>query len=93
MAKLKNASQKMSDAEKFCTVRREAIYTFLSLAVLIVFWLFAGFGTSSSDAKIFGLPFWAVFGTVGVWIFAIFLSFVLSRILFKDMDLGGDGDE
>ena len=83
----------MSDAQKFSLVRREAIYTGLALCGLIIFWLIAGFGTAASDAKIFHLPLWAVLGTVGVWLVAIAISFVLSKILFRDVELGGDGDE
>ena len=83
----------MNDAQKFSLVRREAIYTGLALAGLIIFWLIAGFGTSSLDVKIFHLPLWAVLGSIGVWLVAILISFVLSRILFKDVDLGGDDDE
>lgn len=83
----------MSDAQKFSLVKREAIYTGLALCGLIIFWLIAGFGTATSDAKIFHLPLWAVLGTVGVWLVAIAISFVLSKILFRDVELGGDGDE
>lgn len=80
----------MSDAQKFSLVRREAIYTGLALVGLIIFWLIAGFGTASLDVKIFHLPLWAVLGSVGVWFFAIIISAVLSKVLFKDIDLGGD---
>ncbi|MBE8954837.1 MAG: DUF997 family protein [Quinella sp. 2Q5] len=82
----------MSDAQKFSLVRREAMYTGLALVGLIVFWLVAGFGTAGVDAKIFHVPLWAVLGTVGVWLVAIVISFVLSRVLFRDIDLGGDDD-
>ena len=81
-----------SDAQKFSLVKREAIYTGIALIGLIIFWLIAGFGTASSDVKIFHLPLWAVLGTVGVWFAAIAISFVLSRILFRDVDLGGEED-
>ncbi len=84
---------KMTDAEKFSLVRREALYTGLALAGLIIFWLIAGFGLSGVDAKIFHLPLWAIGGSIGVWIFAICVSWILSQKLFKDIDLGGDGDE
>ena len=74
-------------------VKREAVYTGIALAALIIFWLIAGFGTSSSDVKIFYLPLWAFLGSIGVWIFAIVISFVLSRKLFTDIDLGGDDND
>ena len=86
-------SKKMTDAEKLAIVRREALYTGLALAVLIVFWLVAGFGLAGVDVKIFHIPLWAIAGTIGVWLFAICVSWVLSRKLFRDMDLGGDGNE
>ena len=83
----------MSDAQKFSLVKREAIYTGLALCGLIIFWLVAGFGTASSDVKIFHLPLWAMLGTVGVWLVAIFISAVLSKVFFKDVDLGGGDDD
>ncbi len=89
----KNSRASMSDAQKFSLVRREAIYTGLALCGLIIFWLVAGFGTASLDVKIFHLPLWAVLGTVGVWLVAIFISAILSKILFKDIDLGGDEND
>ena len=88
----KNNRASMSDAQKFSLVRREAIYTGLALIGLIIFWLCAGFGTASLDVKIFHLPLWAVLGSVGVWLVAILISAVLSKVLFKDVDLGGDED-
>ena len=89
----KKVAPKLNDAEKFHIVRREAIYTGIALVALIFFWLIAGFGTASLDVKIFHLPLWALLGTIGVWFFAIGISFILSRKLFKDMDLGGGEDD
>ncbi len=89
----KNKRASMSDAQKFSLVRREAIYTGLALFGLIIFWLIAGFGTASLDVKIFHVPLWAILGTIGVWLVAIVISFVLSRVLFRDVDLGGDDNE
>lgn len=85
--------KKYNDAEKFSLVRREAIYTGLALAGLIIFWLIAGFGTASSEIRIFHLPLWAVLGSIGVWLVAIVISAILSKILFKDVDLGGDDND
>lgn len=85
-----NNRASMSDAQKFSLVRREAIYTGLALVGLIIFWLIAGFGTAGVDVKIFHVPLWAVLGSIGVWFVAIAISFVLSRILFRDVDLGGE---
>lgn len=86
-------AKKMTDAEKFSLIRREALYTGLALVGLIIFWLIAGFGLAGVDVKIFHLPLWAVAGSIGVWLFAICASWILSRKLFRDIDLGGDGDD
>ena len=93
MAKILDFKQKMTESEKFSVVRREALYTGVALALLIIFWLIAGFGLMSVDVKIFHLPLWAVAGSIGVWIFAICASYILSHKLFKDMDLGGDDND
>ena len=89
MKKVKSAS---SEAQKFSLVKREAIYTGVALAGLIIFWLIAGFGTASLDVKIFHLPLWAVLGSIGVWFFAIIISAILSKKMFKDVELGGEED-
>ena len=90
MGKIMKFVPKLTEAEKFSVVRREAVYTGVALALLIIFWLIAGFGLANIDVKIFHLPLWAVAGSIGVWIFAILASYILSHKLFKDMDLGGD---
>ena len=77
----------MTEKEKYRQVCRKAAATGIALLVLIVFWLFAGFGLSGSTATIFRLPLWAAASTVGVWIFAIVLVWVLTKFVFRDMDL------
>ncbi len=77
----------MTEKEKYRQVCREAAATGIALLVLIVFWLFAGFGLSGSTVTIFHLPLWAAASTVGVWIFAIVLVGVLTKFVFVDMDL------
>ena len=81
----KKGGASMNEAQKFSLVKREAIYTGIALAGLIIFWLIAGFGTASSEIKIFHLPLWAILGSIGVWIVAITISAILSKILFKNM--------
>lgn len=77
----------MTNYEKLQQIKKEAIVTGIALIVLIAFWSVAGFGVSSVDITIFNLPLWSVTGTVGVWIFAMFLVWFLLRFFFKDMDL------
>lgn len=74
-------------------MRREAAYTALALVGLIFFWLIAGFGLAEVEVKIYHVPLWAIAGTLGVWIFAIFISYILSRKVFKNIELGGEGDD
>lgn len=93
MAKILKFEPKMTEAEKFSLVKREAVYTGIALVGLIIFWLIAGFGLANSDVKIFHLPLWAVAGSIGVWLFAICASYILSRKLFKDIDLGGEEND
>ena len=36
---------------------------------------------------VLGLPLWALTGTVGIWLLAILLTFILVKFVFKDMAL------
>jgi len=82
----------MSEKEKYLQIRREAMWTGITLLVLIIFWMLAGFGLADVDIKVFGLPLWAVAGTFGVWIFAMVLVKLLTTFVFKDIDLETYGD-
>ena len=80
----------MTTKEKYRQVRREAIATGLALAALIVYWLFAGFGTAQfldSSIRIVGLPLWVVLGTFGTWTMALVIVTLLLRFVFRDMSL------
>ena len=80
----------MTRKEKYRQVRREAIATGLALAALIVYWLFAGFGTAyflDSSIRIAGLPLWVVLGTFGTWAMALVIVVLLLRFVFRDMPL------
>ncbi len=93
MDKILKFKNNLTEGEKFSLVRREAIYTGLALVGLIIFWLIAGFGLANVDVKIFHLPLWALAGSIGVWLFAICASYILSHKLFKDIDLDGDKND
>ena len=80
----------MTRKEKYRQVRREAIATGLALAALIVYWLFAGFGTANfldNSIRIAGLPLWVVLGTFGTWAMALVIVALLLRFVFRDMPL------
>ena len=77
----------MTPKEKYRQICREAGATGLALALLILLWCVLGFGLSGSEAMFFGLPLWALAGTVGIWFLAILLTFILVKFVFKDMAL------
>lgn len=87
----------MSEFEKYQQICREAGWTGAALLVLIVFWIFAGFGLAGVKGELLGLPLWAVTSSLGVWFFAIVLVKLLTRFVFRDMELeegkGADRDE
>ena len=79
----------MSEFEKYQQICREAGWTGAALLVLIVFWVFAGFGLASVEGEIFGLPLWAVTSSIGVWFFAIVLDgAVIGEIGLRHIDEG-----
>ena len=80
----------MTRKEKYRQVKREAIATGLALAALIVYWIFAGFGTANfldNSIRIAGLPLWVVLGTLGTWAMALVIVALLLRFVFRDMPL------
>lgn len=85
----------MTRKEKYRQVRREAIATGLALAALIVYWLFAGFGTAhffGTDLRLAGLPLWGVLGTFGTWAMAMLIVVFLLRFVFRDLPLDDEDD-
>lgn len=73
---------------------REALITVAALALTIAVWALLGFGLSGVEARVCGIPLWAVAGTVGTWFFAVAVSVVLSKKIFSDFNAEeGDGDE
>ena len=83
----------MTPKEKYRQLCREAGATGLVLLTLIILWCVLGFGLSGSQVMVFGLPLWAVTGTVGIWLLAIALTFVLVKFVFKDMSLSQPFDK
>ena len=80
----------MTRKEIYRQLCREAGATGLVLLALIVLWCifgFGGFALFGAEPCLFGLPFWAIAGTVGIWLTAIMLVWVLTRGVFRDMPL------
>ena len=70
----------------FEQMKQEAKRTGAALAALIAFWLISVILTAGCKISIFNIPLWAIFGTLGVWTFAIFLAAMLSRSI-EDLKL------
>jgi len=83
----------MSEYEKYRQVCREAVWTGVTLLVLIAAWLVLGFGLAPLGGTVFGLSVWTLASTVGFWLFAVALVALLVHVVFRDMDLGADDGE
>lgn len=83
----------MNRQEKFKQANREANATWLALLIVIVFWCIAGFGLTSIQIEFFQTPLWVWAGCIGTWLFAILVSVILAKHIFKDMDLDDQEDE
>ena len=86
----------MTDYEKYRQICREARGTGILLVLLILFWLAAGFGAYAvwGPAPVaFGLPVWAIGGTIGVWWFAIIGVWVRLHTTFRAMSLDESGED
>lgn len=80
----------MTRKEIYRQLCREARGTGVGLLALIVLWCvfgFGGFAVFGGEPLVLGLPFWALAGTVGIWLTAIGLVWVLTHGVFRDMPL------
>lgn len=73
-------------ASKLRACNKEALVTVIALVATVIVWVACGFGLAGVDVWIWGMPLWAVTGTVGTWVFAIIVAVVLSRRFFCDFD-------
>jgi len=83
----------MKRSDKFRQANREAVATVLATAAVIVFWCLAGFGLADSSVTILHTPLWVWGGCVGTWIFAIGVTFYLTKYVFVDFNLDDDEEE
>ena len=79
--------------DKLRQADREAKATVVALILTVLVWIFGGFGLARFDVQVFGTPLWVIGGTVGVWVFAIGVTLVLSKLVFKDFDLGEEAED
>ena len=79
-------------AEKLIQANKEAKATVVALILTILVWVLGGFGLAGLDVQIFGTPIWIIGGTLGVWVFAMLVTVVLSKCVFKDFDLDEEAE-
>lgn len=89
-----------ADDQRVCTysdklrqASKEAKATVVALALTVLVWIVGGFGLAQFDVQILSTPIWVIGGTVGVWVFAIGVTLVLSKFVFKDFDLGEEVED
>ena len=79
-------------AEKLLQANKEAKATVVALILTVLVWIVGGFGLAGVDVQIFGTPIWIIGGTLGVWVFAMLVTVVLSKFVFKDFDLDEEAE-
>lgn len=79
--------------DKLRQANKEAKATVVALILTVLVWILGGFGLARFDVQVFGTPLWVIGGTVGVWVFAIGVTLVLSKLVFKDFDLGEEVED
>lgn len=79
--------------DKLRQANKEAKATVVALVLTVLVWILGGFGLAQLDVWVFGTPLWVIGGTVGVWVFAIGVTLVLSKLVFKDFDLGEEAED
>jgi uncharacterized membrane protein YhdT len=75
----------MTYKEKLAQANREARAAVIGLVLTIIVWIICGFGVSQFDVEVFNTPLWVLTGTFGTWIFAVIVSVVMAKRVFKDV--------
>ena len=80
-------------AEKMRRADKEALYTVVALAVIVVAWIVGGIGLSGLDVEVASTPVWIIGGTVGPWLVAVIIAIVFAKRVFANFSLDDDEDE
>lgn len=83
----------MTEREKYKQITKEAIWTGVALLLIIVGWIFAGFGLSKLNVFIFGIPLWTITSSIGVWLVSLLIVKVLITYVFKDINFEKEEDK
>ena len=74
-------------AEKMRRADKEALYTVVALAVIVVAWIVGGIGLSGLDVEVASTPVWIIGGTVGPWLVAVIIAIVFAKRIFANFSL------
>lgn len=78
----------MNYKEKLQQANKEAKAALVALVLTVLVWIVSGFGVAPLNIVIFNTPLWIITGCFGTWIFAVIAAVVMSKYVFKDIDLG-----
>lgn len=77
-------------AQKMQRADREALYSVVALAVIVVAWIIGGIGLSGLDVQIASTPIWIIGGTVGTWLVSVVIAVVFAKRVFANFSLEDD---
>ncbi len=83
----------MTYKDKLQQANKEAKSAVVALFLTVLVWIISGFGVAQFNITIFNTPLWIITGCFGTWIFAIIAAVVMSKYVFKDIELDDDSDD
>lgn len=81
------SNQHPTYAQKIGQAAHEAKAACVGLIATIVVWCVLGFGLSSIDIALFGIPLWVWTGCLGTWAFAVCFALYMARHVIADVPL------
>ena len=83
----------MTYKDKLQQANKEAKSAVVALFLTVLVWIISGFGVAQFNITIFNTPLWIITGCFGTWIFAIIAAVIMSKYVFKDIELDDDSDD
>ncbi|MEE1229109.1 MAG: YhdT family protein [Lachnospiraceae bacterium] len=83
----------MKEQERKQQINREAKYSLLAVAIIVVFWIVSGFGVSYFHVTVFHTPLWAITGCLGTWLVSVLLVVWLIKKIYKNFSLDDEEEK
>lgn len=83
----------MTYKDKLQQANKEAKSAVVALFLTVLVWIISGFGVAQFNITIFNTPLWIITGCFGTWIFAIIAAVIMSKYVFKDIELDDDSGD